>query len=47
MLDKKKNFIQKIKLRQNGGKLAYTMLIKVALKLNFTFISNVKNANCH
>jgi hypothetical protein len=38
MLDKKKKKnIQKIKLRQNGWKLAYTMLIKVALKLNFTF----------
>jgi hypothetical protein len=45
---KKKNILlKKSKLRQHGWELAYKMLIKVGLELNFTFISSVANGGCH
>jgi hypothetical protein len=36
-----------MKLRQNGWEYPYTMSIKMALKLNSTFISSVRNDSCH
>jgi hypothetical protein len=44
---KKEYFIKKLKLRLNGCKWAYIMLIKVALKFNFTFISSIINGSYH
>jgi hypothetical protein len=44
----KKNILfKKLKLRLNGCKYSYIMLIKVALKFDFTFISSTRNGCCN
>jgi hypothetical protein len=50
LLDKKKRiFYSKNRnyAKTAGNRYTYTMLIKVALELNFTFKSSVRNCSCH
>jgi hypothetical protein len=44
---KKEYFIQKIEITPKRLQIGIHNVLKVALKFNFTFISSIRNGNCH